>query len=98
MSKEDKEVFKTASEIDQNVLVGLAADRQKHICQSQSLNIFIPPDISKKDLHNIHFNAWNRGIKSLYYTRTKSVQRTDNIGVAADNKVKCDGDVCEVCQ
>lgn len=96
LSSEEKEVFKTAAEIDQEKLIDMAADRQKYICQSQSLNIFIPPDISKKELHNLHFNAWKKGIKSMYYTRTKSVQRTDKIGI--NKEMYCEGDVCEVCQ
>jgi ribonucleoside-diphosphate reductase alpha chain len=56
-------------------VIDLAADRAPYICQSQSLNLYLPADIEKWDLHMLHFTAWQRGIKSLYYCRSKSVQR-----------------------
>lgn len=77
LSEHEKMVFKTAFEIDQRWLVELCADRTPYICQAQSLNLFIPSDIHKKDLHQIHFQAWKKGVKSLYYCRSKSIQRTD---------------------
>ena len=76
-----KDTFKTAFEIDQRWIIDLAADRTPHICQSQSLNIFIPADIHKKDLHMLHFTAWKKGVKSLYYCRSKSLQRADKISL-----------------
>ena len=77
LDEEEKLVFKTAFEIDQRWLIELAADRTPYICQSQSLNLFLAADVHKKDLHKIHFSAWEKGVKSLYYCRSKSIQRAD---------------------
>ena len=77
LTDDEKAVFKTAFEIDQRWLIEHAADRQPYICQSQSLNIFLPADVHKRDLHQIHMMAWKRGVKSLYYLRSKSMQRAD---------------------
>ncbi len=82
----EKMVFKTAKEIDQRWIVDLAADRQEYICQAQSLNLFIPGDVSKKELHEVHFRAWQKGVKSLYYCRSTSIQRADKVS----NKAKSD--------
>lgn len=78
LSEHEKAVFKTAFEIDAKWLVDLAADRTPYICQAQSLNIFIPADIHKRDLHQIHYQAWKKGVKSLYYCRSKSIQRAES--------------------
>ena len=75
----EKAVFKTAFEIDQRWLVEHGADRAPYICQSQSLNIFLPADVHKRDLHQIHMMAWKRGVKSLYYCRSLSIQRAENV-------------------
>jgi ribonucleoside-diphosphate reductase alpha chain len=75
----EKAVFKTAFEIDQRWLVEHAADRTPYICQSQSLNIFLPADVHKRDLHQIHMMAWKRGVKSLYYCRSLSIQRAESV-------------------
>tara|TARA_B100001250_G_scaffold44943_1_gene35302 strand:- start:18 stop:1955 length:1938 start_codon:yes stop_codon:yes gene_type:complete len=82
LTKEEKDVFKTAFELDQRWIVDLGADRTPHISQAQSINIFIPADIHKRDLHQIHFQAWKKGLKSLYYCRSKSIQRAENINDA----------------
>ena len=74
----EKDVFKTAYELDQNWVIEHAADRTPYICQSQSLNIFVPSTIHKKDLHNLHYKAWKKGVKSIYYLRTQSVQRAES--------------------
>ena len=74
-----KDVFKTAFELDQRWIIDLGADRTPYISQAQSINIFIPADIHKRDLHQIHFQAWKKGLKSLYYCRSKSIQRAENI-------------------
>jgi ribonucleoside-diphosphate reductase alpha chain len=79
LSQDEKDVFKTAFELDQRWLIDHAADRQPFICQSQSLNVFIAADVHKRDLHQIHIRAWKRGVKSLYYLRSKSMQRADII-------------------
>ena len=79
LDEHEKLVFKTAPEIDQRWIIDLAAERQEFICQAQSLNIFIPGDVSKKHLHDIHFRAWQKGLKSLYYCRSTSIQRADKV-------------------
>ena len=66
-SENEKEVFKTYSEIDQLVIIYQAANRQNYIDQGQSLNIIIHPDTSTKDVNKIHVTAWKLGLKSLYY-------------------------------
>ncbi|MCH8861774.1 MAG: ribonucleoside-diphosphate reductase subunit alpha [Proteobacteria bacterium] len=73
----EKDVFKTAFEIDQRWVVELAADRAPMISQAQSVNIFLAADVHKRDLHQIHFQAWKQGLKSLYYCRSKSIQRAE---------------------
>ncbi len=83
LSEDEKALFKTAFELDQRWVVELAADRTPEICQSQSLNIFLPGDVDKWDLHMLHFTAWEQGLKSLYYLRSKSVQRAAHAGAEA---------------
>ena len=87
LTKEEKEVFKTAFEIDQKWIVELGADRTPNISQAQSVNIFIPADVHKKELHQIHFQAWKKGLKSLYYCRSKSIQRAENINAGSSTDV-----------
>ena len=81
LSQEIKDVFKTAIEIDQLVLVEQAADRQEYLCQGQSLNLFFPAGADKKDLHRAHFAAWKLGTKGLYYLRTETSQRAENVSM-----------------
>jgi ribonucleoside-diphosphate reductase alpha chain len=86
LTPEEKSAFKTSFEIDQRWLLEFAADRTPYIDQAQSLNLFIPADVDKWDLMMLHFQAWEKGIKSLYYLRSKSVQRAGFAGgVEADN-------------
>ncbi|SNS43462.1 ribonucleoside-diphosphate reductase alpha chain [Sphingomonas laterariae] len=86
LSQEEKDTFKTSFEIDQRWLIELAADRTPYIDQATSLNLFIPADVEKWDLLMLHFRAWELGIKSLYYLRSKSIQRAGFAGgVEADN-------------
>ena len=86
LTPDEKAVFKTSFEIDQRYLLEFAADRAPFIDQAQSLNLFIPADVDKWDLMMLHFQAWEKGIKSLYYLRSKSVQRAGFAGgVEADN-------------
>ena len=79
LSEETKSVFKTAIEIDQMVLVEQGADRQEYLCQGQSLNLFFPAGAEKSDLHRTHFAAWKLGTKGLYYLRTETSQRAENV-------------------
>ena len=74
-------IFKTAFEIDQRWVVDLAADRAPvYLPRSQSVNVFLPGDVDKWDLHMLHWTAWEKGVKSLYYCRSKSVQRAAYAG------------------
>ena len=74
-----KDVFKTAVEIDQRWVIDMAADRQKHICQSQSLNVFFPANVSKQELHAIHMMAWKKKVKTLYYLRSEAYKRAEKV-------------------
>ena len=78
LTDDEKDVFKTAFEMDQRWLIEHAADRTPFICQAQSLNVFVPADVHKRDLHQIHYQAWKKGVKSLYYCRSKSMQRAES--------------------
>jgi ribonucleoside-diphosphate reductase alpha chain len=77
LDEHEKAVFKTAFEIDQRWVVELAADRAPLVSQAQSVNVFLAADVHKRDLHQIHFQAWKKGLKSLYYCRSKSIQRAE---------------------
>ena len=107
LTQDEKDAYKTSFEIDQRWLIELAADRAPYIDQAQSLNLFIPADVEKWDLLMLHFRAWEMGIKSLYYLRSKSVQRAGFAGgVEADNTIdlkqvdasETDYDECLACQ
>jgi ribonucleoside-diphosphate reductase alpha chain len=107
LSVDEKDCFKTSFEIDQRWLLELSADRTPYIDQAQSLNLFIPADVEKWDLLMLHYRAWELGIKSLYYLRSKSVQRAGFAGgVEADNTAEApvyelqttDYDECLACQ
>ena len=87
LTAEEKDTFKTAFEIDQRWVIELGADRTPHISQAQSINVFIPADIHKKELHDIHFQAWKKGLKSLYYCRSKSIQRAENVNKGTSTDV-----------
>ena len=83
----EKDVFKTAFELDQKWIIELSSDRTPFISQAQSVNLFLPADVHKKELHKIHFDAWKKGLKSLYYCRSKSIQRAENINDAKSTDV-----------
>jgi len=87
LSSQEKDVFKTAFEIDQQWIIELAAERTPYISQAQSINIFLPADVHKKDLHQIHFQAWKKGLKSLYYCRSKSIQRAENVNTESSTEI-----------
>jgi ribonucleoside-diphosphate reductase alpha chain len=74
-----KDVFKTAIELDQDIIVKQAGDRQKYLCQGQSLNIFFPSGATKAYLHKVHYNAWLYGTKGLYYLRTETSNKAENV-------------------
>jgi ribonucleoside-diphosphate reductase alpha chain len=83
LNEQEKAVYKTAFELDQRWVVEHAADRAPFICQSQSVNVFLPANVHKRDLHQIHFMAWKKGVKSLYYCRSLSIARADNVSAKA---------------
>ena len=84
LSDIEKDVFKTALEVDQKWVVDLACDRAPFICQAQSLNIFVPSNINKTELHKLHFEGWKKGLKSYYYARSRSMQRSDKVSHAVN--------------
>ncbi|MRG72777.1 ribonucleoside-diphosphate reductase subunit alpha [Alphaproteobacteria bacterium HT1-32] len=73
----EKMVFRSAFELDQRWIIEHAADRTPFICQSQSVNLFVPANVHKRDLHQMHFQAWKKGVKSLYYCRSKAINRAE---------------------
>ena len=83
----EKDVFKTAFELNQHWIIDLSGDRTPYISQAQSVNLFLPADVHKRDLHRIHFDAWKKGLKSLYYCRSKSIQRAENINDAKSTDI-----------
>ena len=105
LTTNEKDVFKTAFELDQKWIIELGADRTPYVSQAQSINIFLPADVHKKELHQIHFQAWKKGLKSLYYCRSKSIQRAENINNGLSTNLKKnnskesqDHEECLVCQ
>ena len=105
LTDDEKNIYKTAFEIDQRWIIDLAADRTPEICQSQSVNLFLPGDVDKWDLHMLHWQAWERGMKSLYYLRSKSVQRAAFAGAdmatesaARSAEARTDYEECLACQ
>jgi len=101
-----KDVFKTSMEIDQRWLVNHAADRQEHIDQAQSLNLFFRPDVNIVYLHAVHFQAWKQGLKTLYYCRSEKIGKADKVSrriereviKELDMKALIDGDACLACE
>ena len=100
-----KEVFKTAIEINQREIIKQGGDRQKYLCQGQSLNIFFPAGASKRYLHDVHMQAWKDECKGLYYLRTETSHRAENVAEKVKlNKLKDYSEVeqseedCEACQ
>ena len=98
LSEEIKEVFKTAVEINQSWVVEHAAVRQQYICQSQSVNLFFPPDVNKGDLHNIHMLAWAKNMKTLYYLRSEAISRADNVSSQIKREIIFEQEDCLSCE
>ena len=94
----EKDVFKTAVEINQAWLIEHASQRQPFICQSQSLNLFFPPDVNKVELHNIHMLAWAKNIKTLYYLRSEAISRADNVTAQAKREIIFENEECLSCE
>lgn len=103
LTEGEKATFKTAFEIDQRWLIKFAADRTPFVCQGQSLNLYLNSDMDKWDLLMLHWSAWEKGVKSLYYARSKSVQRAQFVGKKDSEKMiitsdRKDYDECLACQ
>lgn len=104
LSEVEKDVFKTAFELDQMWVIEHAANRTPYICQSQSVNVFFPADVDKLDLNKVHVLAWKKGLKSLYYCRSRSVQRAESRFTAMNGVTSLaptsenEPEVCEACQ
>ena len=94
----EKDVFKTAVEINQAWIVEHASVRQEFICQSQSVNLFFPPDVNKGDLHNVHMLAWAKNLKTLYYLRSEAIGRADNVSSQAKREIIFEQSDCLSCE
>jgi ribonucleoside-diphosphate reductase alpha chain len=79
MDEHSKEVFKTSMEIDQRWVIEHAADRQEYIDQAQSLNVFFRPDSHIKYIHSVHFLAWKKKLKTMYYCRSEKIGKADKV-------------------
>jgi len=98
LTPEEKEVFKTAVEINQSWVVEHAAERQQFVCQSQSVNLFFPPDVNKGDLHNVHMLAWAKNLKTLYYLRSEAISRADNVSSKVKREIIFEQEDCLACE
>lgn len=81
LSDEVKDVFRTAIEIDQDAIVRQGGHRQEFLCQGQSLNVFFPSGADRGSLHKVHYNAWKYGCKGLYYLRTETSNKAENVSI-----------------
>jgi ribonucleoside-diphosphate reductase alpha chain len=98
MDENTKEVFKTSMEIDQRWVVEHAADRQQHIDQAQSLNVFFRPDAHIKYIHAVHFLAWKKGLKTLYYCRSEKLAKADKVSKRIEREVIKELDMSAIAQ
>ncbi len=98
LTDHEKEVFKTAVEINQAWIIEHASMRQEFICQSQSVNLFFPPDVNKGDLHNVHMLAWAKNLKTLYYLRSEAISRADNVSSQVKREIIFEQEDCLACE
>jgi ribonucleoside-diphosphate reductase alpha chain len=98
LNDDQKAVFKTSMEIDQRWVIELAADRQQYIDQAQSLNLFFRPDAHIKYLHAIHFMAWKKGLKTLYYCRSEKIGKADKVSKKIERQVIKELDMTQIAQ
>jgi ribonucleoside-diphosphate reductase alpha chain len=98
LDENEKAVFKTSMEIDQRWVIDLAADRQNYIDQAQSLNLFFRPDAHIKYIHAIHFMAWKKGLKTLYYCRSEKIGKADKVSKKIERQVIKELDMLEIAQ
>lgn len=93
LTEEEKNVYKTAMEIDQRWIIDHASKRQQFIDQAQSLNLFFRPDVNKKYLHLVHFLAWKSGLKTLYYCRSEKVGKADKVSRRIEREIIKEADM-----
>jgi len=98
LSDLEKDIFKTSMEIDQRWVIDLAADRQQYIDQAQSLNVFFRPDAHIKYIHAIHFMAWKKGLKTLYYCRSEKIGKADKVSKKIERQVIKEIDMTQIAQ
>ena len=98
LDENEKAIFKTSMEIDQRWVIDLAADRQNYIDQAQSLNLFFRPDVHIKYIHAIHFMAWKKGLKTLYYCRSEKIGKADKVSKRIERQVIKELDMLEIAQ
>jgi ribonucleoside-diphosphate reductase alpha chain len=96
LDENEKAIFKTSMEIDQRWVIELAGDRQQHIDQAQSLNLFFRPDANIKYVHAIHFMAWKKGLKTLYYCRSEKIGKADKVSKKIERQVIKELDMAEI--
>ena len=97
LSDNEKDIFKTAIEINQQWIIEHASDRQKHICQGQSVNVFVPADVNIKELHDIHMLAWKKKLKTLYYCRSEAIKRAELVSKKVERTIIPEAD-CLACE
>ena len=97
LSDYEKDIFKTAIEINQQWVIEHAADRQQYICQGQSINVFVPADVNVKELHDIHMLAWKRKLKTLYYCRSEAIKRAELVSKKIERTIIPEAD-CLSCE
>ena len=100
MTQQDKDVFKTSMEIDQQWIVQHAADRQEYIDQAQSVNLFFRPEDSIEYINNVHVQAWKRGLKTLYYCRSEKLKKADSVNKKIERRIMsaADDSACLACE
>lgn len=100
MGQYTKDIFKTAMELDQRWIVSHTGDRQKYLCQSQSVNLFLPPDVPIPVLHDLHLQAWKRGLKTLYYVRSEALRRAEVVSAKVERKnlYRFNEETCLACE
>ena len=97
LSDYEKDIFKTGIEINQQWIIEHAADRQKYICQGQSVNVFVPADVNIKELHDMHMLAWKRKLKTLYYCRSEAIKRAELLSKKVERTIIPEAD-CLACE
>jgi ribonucleoside-diphosphate reductase alpha chain len=97
LTDEEKDVYKTAFEIDQGWVIDHAADRQKFICQGQSVNLFFPAGSPRSYVNSVHLRAYKKGLKGVYYLRTNAGVQADKVGLKVERIALQDAEECMSC-